>query len=122
MEPGAEGEWLGADGWTARGGYSDGPRRLTRRPGAAKVEIFSRDIHAAVHVQLQNKLYACSYDCRINDARQFTEALAHYPESVNSVMMIMAFIFEQMSCYFEGAMGVHCNREVARQMSQRNPV
>ncbi|MBQ7988547.1 MAG: hypothetical protein IJ253_08575, partial [Bacteroidaceae bacterium] len=34
--------------------------------------------------------------------------------SVNSVMMIMAFIFEQMSCYFEGAMGVHCNREVAR--------
>ena len=46
----------------------------------------------------------------------------HNPESVNSVMMIMAFIFEQMSCYFEGAMGVHCNREVARQMSQRNPV
>ena len=44
------------------------------------------------------------------------------PESVNSVMMIMAFIFEQMSCYFEGAMGVYCNREVARQMSQRNPV
>ena len=44
------------------------------------------------------------------------------PESVNSVMMIMAFIFEQMSCYFEGAMGGHCNREVARQMSQRNPV
>ena len=39
MEPGAEGEWLGADGWTARGVYSDGPRRLTRRPGAAKVEI-----------------------------------------------------------------------------------
>ena len=40
MEPGAEGEWLGADGWTARGVYSDGLRRLTRRPGAAKVEIF----------------------------------------------------------------------------------
>ena len=34
MKPGAEGEWLGADGWTARGVYSDGPRRLTRRPGA----------------------------------------------------------------------------------------
>ena len=86
MDPGAEGEWLGADGWTARGVYSDGPRRLTRRPGAAKVEIFSRDIHAAVHVQLQNKLYACYYDCRINDARQFTEALAHYPESVNRLL------------------------------------
>ena len=40
------------------------------------------------------------------------------PESVNSVMMIMTFIFEQMSCYFEGAMGVHCNREVARQMTR----
>ena len=33
-------------------------------------------------------------------------------------MMIMAFIFEQMSCYFEGAMGFHCNREVARQMTR----
>ncbi len=33
----------------------------------------------------------------------------HNPESVNSVMMIMTFIFEQMSCYFEGAMGFHCN-------------
>ena len=74
MEPGAEGEWLGADGRTARGFYSDGPRRLTRRPGAAEVETFSRDIHAAVHVQLQNKLYACYYDCRINDTRQFTWA------------------------------------------------
>ena len=82
MKPGAEGEWLGADGWTARGVYSDGPRRLTRRSGAAEVEIFSRDIHVAVHVQLQNKLYACYYDCRINDARQFTEALAHYRDLV----------------------------------------
>ena len=40
MEPGAEGEWLGADGWTARGVYSDGPRRLTGRPEASEVEIF----------------------------------------------------------------------------------
>ena len=39
MQLGGEGERLGADGWTARGVYSDGPRRLTRRPGAAKVEI-----------------------------------------------------------------------------------
>jgi hypothetical protein len=42
----------------------------------------------------------------------------HNPESVNSVMMIMTFIFEQMSCYFEGAMGFHCNRKVARQMTR----
>ena len=53
MEPGAEGEWLGADGWTARGVYSDGPRRLTGRPGASEVEIFARSIYDAVQNQLQ---------------------------------------------------------------------
>ena len=46
------------------------------------------------------------------------EPVFYYPESVNSVMMIMTFIFEQMSCYFEGAMGFHCNRKVARQMTR----
>ena len=40
MQLGGEGERLGADGWTARGVYSDGPRRLTRRPEASEVEIF----------------------------------------------------------------------------------
>ena len=43
MESGLNGERLGADGWTARGVYSDGPRRLTRRPEASEVEIFPRD-------------------------------------------------------------------------------
>ena len=42
MEPGLKGERLGADDWTARGVYSDGPRRPTRRPEASKLEIFSR--------------------------------------------------------------------------------
>ena len=30
----------------------------------------------------------------------------YYPESVISVMLIIAFIFEQMFCRFEGAMGL----------------
>ena len=33
----------------------------------------------------------------------------HYPKSAISVMMITAYIFEQMSLRFEGAMGFHCN-------------
>ena len=48
MEPGAEGEWLGADGWTARGVYSDGPRRLTGRPGPSEVEIFYLGIYVDI--------------------------------------------------------------------------
>ena len=32
------------------------------------------------------------------------------PKSVINVMMIIAFVFEQMFCHFEGAMGFHCNR------------
>ena len=31
------------------------------------------------------------------------------PKSAISVMMITAYIFEQMSLRFEGAMGFHCN-------------
>ena len=34
-------------------------------------------------------------------------------------MMITAYIFEQMSLRFEGAMGFHCNRETGRQMPKR---
>jgi hypothetical protein len=45
MESGLKGERLGADGWTARGVYSDGPRRLTGRPEASEVEIFHLDIY-----------------------------------------------------------------------------
>ncbi len=41
------------------------------------------------------------------------------PESVISVMMIITYIFEQMFCRFEGAMGLHCNREATRQMTKR---
>ena len=33
-----------------------------------------------------------------------------YSKSAISVMMITAYIFEQMSLRFEGAMGFHCNR------------
>ena len=40
------------------------------------------------------------------------------PESVISVMMIITYIFEQMFCRFEGAMGLHCNREATRQMTK----
>ena len=47
MESGLKGERLGADGWTARGVYSDGPRRLTGRPGPSEDEIFYPDIYAA---------------------------------------------------------------------------
>ena len=32
------------------------------------------------------------------------------PKSAISVMMITAYIFEQMPLRFEGAMGFHCNR------------
>ena len=40
----------------------------------------------------------------------FKDFLAcHNPKSVISVMMIIASIFEQMFCHFEGAMGFHCN-------------
>ena len=39
------------------------------------------------------------------------------PKSAISVMMITAYIFEQMSLRFEGAMGFHCNRETGRQMT-----
>ena len=42
-----------------------------------------------------------------------------YPKSVISVMMIIAFVFEQMFCHFEGAMGFHCNREVTKQITKR---
>ena len=45
MESGLKGERLGADGWTARGVYSDGPRRLTGRPGPSEVEIFPCGIY-----------------------------------------------------------------------------
>ena len=45
-----------------------------------------------------------------------------YPKSVISVMMISSFIFEQMSCNFECAMGFHCNRKVAGQMTKRKRV
>ena len=41
------------------------------------------------------------------------------PKSVISVMMIIAFIFEQVFCRFEGAMGFHCNREATKQMTKR---
>ena len=41
------------------------------------------------------------------------------PKSVISVMMIIAFIFEQMFCYFEGAMGFHCNQEVTKKMPKK---
>ncbi len=34
----------------------------------------------------------------------------HNPKSAISVMMITAYIFEQMSLRFEGAMGFHCYR------------
>ena len=53
MKPGAEGEWLGADGWTARGVYSDGPRRLTGRPGPSEVEIFPCDMYDVAKDQIQ---------------------------------------------------------------------
>ena len=36
----AEGDGVGSERRKARGGRLDGPRRLTRRPGPAKVEIF----------------------------------------------------------------------------------
>jgi len=45
MESGLKGERLGADGWTARGVYSDGPRRLTVRLGASEVEFFPCGIY-----------------------------------------------------------------------------
>ena len=41
------------------------------------------------------------------------------PKSVISVMMIIAFIFGQMFCCIEGAMGFHCNRKATEQMSKR---
>ena len=41
------------------------------------------------------------------------------PKSVISVMMVIAFTFEQMFCRFEGAMGFHCNREATKQMTKR---
>ena len=44
-ESGLKGERLGADGWTARGVYSDGPRRLTVRLGASEVEFFPCGIY-----------------------------------------------------------------------------
>ena len=47
-EPGGEGERLGADGWTARGVYSDGPRRLTGRPGPSEVENFYLGIYVDI--------------------------------------------------------------------------
>ena len=51
------------------------------------------------------------------------ETFVHFfpfqPKSVISVMMIIAFVFEQMFCHFEGAMGFHCNREVTKQMTKR---
>ena len=37
-------------------------------------------------------------------------------------MMIITFIFEQVFCHFEGAMGFHCNREVTKQMTKRGRV
>ena len=42
-----------------------------------------------------------------------------YPESVISVMMIIDYVFEQMLCRFDGAMGFHCNREATKQMTKR---
>ena len=36
------------------------------------------------------------------------------PKSVISVMMIIALFLKQMFCYFEGAMGFHCNREATK--------
>ena len=45
MESGLNGERLGADGWTARGVYSDGPRRLTGWLGPSEVEIFPCGIY-----------------------------------------------------------------------------
>ena len=47
-EPTEKGKWLGADGWTARGVYSDGPRRLTGRPGPSEVEIFYLGIYVDI--------------------------------------------------------------------------
>ena len=41
------------------------------------------------------------------------------PKSAISVMMVIAFIFEQMFCRFEGAMEFHCNREATKQMTKR---
>ena len=41
------------------------------------------------------------------------------PKSFISIMMIIAFIFEQVFCHFEGAMGFHCNREVTKQMAKK---
>ena len=40
------------------------------------------------------------------------------PKSVISVMMIIDYVFEQMFCHFEGAMGCHCNRKATRQMTK----
>ena len=37
------------------------------------------------------------------------------PKSNISVMMIIAFVFEQMFCHFEGAMRFHRNRKAPEQ-------
>ena len=44
----------------------------------------------------------------------FVHSFPFQPKSVISVMMIITFIFEQVFCHFEGAMGFHCNREVTK--------
>ena len=58
MEPGLKGKRLGADGWTARGIYSDGPRRLTGRPEPSEVEIFPRDLY----VELRSRFCLAEHD------------------------------------------------------------
>ena len=51
-----------------------------------------------------------------------TPLVLFQPKSVISVMMMTAFIFEQMSCCFECAMEFHCNRKAAGQMTKRKRV
>ena len=57
MESAGKGKCLGADGWTARGVYSDGPRRLTGRPGPSEVEIFSCGIYDVAKNQIKRRDY-----------------------------------------------------------------
>ena len=76
--------------------------------------------------QKSRSLFEKSRSLFENSERDFSVnrllAKLHKPKSVISVMMMTAFIFEQMSCCFECAMGFHCNRKAAGQMTKRKRV
>ena len=64
---------------------------------------------AEAYVLLLSLLYICIYIIIYSMPVVGFLDVSIKPKSAISVMMITAYIFEQMSLRFEGAMGFHCN-------------